>query len=192
MVDRLRRLAREKLAAIENPLRLAMLTRLAMGPASVGELAESADASIERVRYHVNRMREVGLVESAGRTRRRGVAEELLSVDPAKFVLSAEEMSHLSSDRWERAHLGLLRVLFREANAAMRAVAPGFDEENVTVRFALPLDAQAWQEALRLHDETMLEVLEIRKRSLARLDASGEAGVEGTVALLFFEAALGA
>ncbi len=142
-----RRLLREKLAAVSNPIRLAIVSSLSERPASVAELAEEIEVPVERARYHLNRMLRFGLVQRQGPTNRRGVSEQLYSADPAKLIIETDEAVRLPVHRLDEAHLSLLRLMFRETRASTRAGKLGLHEDQTMVRLPISFDARAWAEA---------------------------------------------
>ena len=59
-------------AALGDPVRRALVTRLAQGDATVGELAEPFDLTHQAISHHVGVLRRCGLVEQRSEgTRRR-------------------------------------------------------------------------------------------------------------------------
>lgn len=67
-------------AALADPTRRAVLTRLGEAPASIGELAEPAGMSLTGMKKHVQVLEDAGLVttEKVGRTRQCRLGEERL------------------------------------------------------------------------------------------------------------------
>ena len=58
-------------AALGDPVRRALVTRLAQGDASVGELAEPFDLTPQAISHHVGVLRRCGLVEQRREGTRR-------------------------------------------------------------------------------------------------------------------------
>jgi DNA-binding transcriptional ArsR family regulator len=186
-----KRLVNEKLAAIADPLRLAVITTLSRAPASGSQLAAALDEEPARIRYILRRMREVGLVDVAGSTTHQGVRENLYRVQPARFVLTDEEAAGIAPYEIDRAMAALVRLMFRESSAVMKST-PNLAREEFAMRFPLPLDRQGWAEAAALHQEAMRKVMEVGERSLERLDASGEDPLVSLAMVLFFPLVSGA
>jgi DNA-binding transcriptional ArsR family regulator len=186
-----KRLVNEKLAAIADPLRLAVITRLARAPASGSQLAAALDEKPARVRYLLRRMREVGLVDVTGSATHEGVRENLYTVQPARFVLTDEETAGIAPHDIDRAMAALVRLMFRESSAVMKST-PNLSREEFATRFPLPLDRQGWAEAAALHQEAMRKVMEVGERSLERLDPSVDDPLVSLAMVLFFPLVSGA
>ena len=67
--------------ALSDPTRRAMVTRLASGPASVNELAEPFDMSLQAVSKHLKVLERAGLVTRERAGQQRGGGAAVLSVD---------------------------------------------------------------------------------------------------------------
>lgn len=86
----------ETFAALADPTRVEIVTRLSAGPASVSELAEPYDMSLRAVLKHVQVLEDAGLVRTTkeGRVRRCELQHRALD-DTAKWI---EQLRR----RWER------------------------------------------------------------------------------------------
>lgn len=159
------------------------MTALARTPTTSARLAESLSEEPQRIRYHLRRMREVGLVEVLGTTTVAGVRENVYSVELARFVLSDDEMVRLTPHELDRALAAMVRLMFREASAAVRTGSGKFEE--FLVRLPLPLDSRGWQDAAALHRESLRQVIEVSERSFERLGDSREEAIETLAVILF-------
>jgi len=65
-------------AALADPVRRAIVARLSLGPASVGELAEPFDITVQGVSKHIQVLEQAGLV-----TRTRDAQRRPVHLDPA-------------------------------------------------------------------------------------------------------------
>jgi DNA-binding transcriptional ArsR family regulator len=83
-------------AALGDPTRVDIVTRLSRGPASVSELAEPHPMSLRAVLKHVQVLEDAGLVKTVkdGRVRR-------CSLQPARMDAATHWMEQLRS-RWEQ------------------------------------------------------------------------------------------
>jgi DNA-binding transcriptional ArsR family regulator len=187
MPDGSRKLARAKMAVLTSPLRLAIVTSLGFRAASAAELATEIGVPVEKVRYHLKRLREVDLVTSEGTTRRRGVTETLYSADAARQIISKEEVAHLSPHGFAQAQTRLLRLMFRDASEAVGSVVFAKRSDYGFIRFPLPLDEQGWPDALAIHDQALQKILKVKEESLDRLEAGGETSTRVCAAIIFFE-----
>ncbi|HEU5253081.1 MAG TPA: winged helix-turn-helix domain-containing protein [Solirubrobacterales bacterium] len=189
MVENPKRLPREKLAILGNDIRLGIITSLLLGPASVAELAAELEVPVAKVRYHLNRMRDVNLVELYGETSRRGVTENLFTVDPRKNLMEPDEMEGLPRHRFDRPYTRLLKQMFREVAEAVEARNFRSRPEHTGVRLPLPLDERGWRESAAIYRQLIDEVLTVREASLNRLEASGETPIKALGMILSFERA---
>jgi DNA-binding transcriptional ArsR family regulator len=177
--------AREKLALLNHPLRLAIVESINRRPATATEVAAEVGASARSVRNQLRRLREKGLVEAVGRRS----AALVYSADPAGLVLDGSEISEMPSDQVERATVRILRICFREAMEVATAGELSSDPGHGMIRFPLRLDSQAWIQTAELHDEALKKVLEIRRRSSQRANGDAAGLMDATAVLLLFKRA---
>lgn len=171
-----------------SPLPRGILDRVQMEPVSAAEIAADLDAPAESVRHHLRKMHQMGMVERAGRTRRRGPLEYLYSRDASRAIVGPGEFAGISTAFLDRAHAHLLRTMFRDAKDALAAKTFASRDEFALIRFPISLDDQGWQEALALHGRLLDSVVEICERAKGRI-ASGQAErFPAGVAILLFEA----
>ena len=140
--------------ALGHPLRVRILALLEEQTSSPVQLSKKLGASLGTVAYHVRTLHELGLVQEAGTTPRRGAVEHHYKARPRP---------QLSGEAWERASpvakqavtdATLLQIL---DYCRISAAAGGFDRgEAVVTRTALKLDEQGWKELseafCQLHD----------------------------------------
>ena len=87
-------------AALADPGRRAMLSRLSVGPATVSELAEPLDMSLSAVLQHINYLEDTGLVSTRKVGRSRVVEPSLTSLNEARDWIAAHEAAwHSRFDR---------------------------------------------------------------------------------------------
>jgi len=104
-------------AALADPGRRAMLSRLAQGPATVSELAEPLDMTLSAVLQHVNYLVDTGLVVTHKEGRTRIVSPAPGGLDPARDWIVEHEAG------WHRRLDGLgsaLDILFGGPAAELR------------------------------------------------------------------------
>jgi len=170
-----------------DSLRLAIANRLSRRPATAAELAVSLEAPAERVRYHLRRMREAGLVEVVGAAPSGNGRANLYGVNLAKLVLYDTDLADLPAGRLEAAHVRLLRLLFAEAMEIVREGRLSEREEHALVRFPVALDDDGLNAALQLHEEALTQVLEAERRCKARLAAGEKQSIDALAAIVFFK-----
>jgi DNA-binding transcriptional ArsR family regulator len=97
-------------AALADPTRRAILTRLAAGDATVNELAEPFDISLQAVSKHLKVLEEAGLLSKAREAQRRPCHGEVEGLSPALDWLDAHRQ--LWEDRLDRLgdHLRTLQA----------------------------------------------------------------------------------
>lgn len=87
-------------AALADPGRRAMLSRLGVGPATVSELAEPLDMTLSAVLQHINYLEDTGLVTTRKVGRTRVVEPSLAGLDGARDWIAAHEAAwHSRFDR---------------------------------------------------------------------------------------------
>jgi len=87
-------------AALADPGRRAMLSRLSVGPATVSELAEPLDMTLSAVLQHVNYLEDTGLVSTRKVGRTRYVEPSLTGLADARDWIAAHEAAwHARFDR---------------------------------------------------------------------------------------------
>ncbi len=170
-----------------DPLRLAIVLKLVVRPASATELAEELEVPLEKIRYQVKKLRRIGLVGTHGQRRRRGVAEHIYVVDPRDSVVQVEEMHHYPPERRRRGDPMMVRSIFREVTAAARAGSFHGREDSGLVRIPLALDDQGFRDVAELLRGALERLFEAREHSLERLQTSGDLPRLGASVLLFFE-----
>lgn len=77
----------EGLKALSHPVRMRILEELAARDASVVDLAESLGTTRHRLYYHVKKLAEAGLVESAGEREDAGVTEQVWRAAAKSFTI---------------------------------------------------------------------------------------------------------
>ena len=78
-------------AALADPGRRAMLSRLGSGPASVSELAEPLDMTLSAVLQHINYLEDTGLVTTHKQGRTRIVSAAPNGLEDARQWIAAHE-----------------------------------------------------------------------------------------------------
>lgn len=180
---------RERVATIANPLRLAIVARLQLEPASAAELAEGLEIRVESVRHQLRKLSHGGQVKRLGKTRRRGVAEYLYCADPRCTILGPGGLSAIPNRLVDEAQARLLRLLFGEAVAALDAHISTSRDEHVStvIRFPLSLDERGWKEAGEVHANLVEDALKEIERAKARLQGGAEGSISAFVGILFCE-----
>jgi predicted ArsR family transcriptional regulator len=178
---------RRRVRLLSHPVRSAIVESLTIETASAAELAEQLGVAVETVRSHLRKLMGVGLVERVEKTRRRGVPEFLYrATAPHQVIHGRGSSGSIPSHRTGEATLRSLRLMLREARAAIQAGTFTERDEVVASRFPFPVDARALQEAYEIHAGLMEQTVAAADRGKARVDAGGE-GILAEAAVLFFE-----
>jgi hypothetical protein len=122
----------EQAAALLQPLRLALLKRMA-APRSCPELARELGASTQKVNYHVHVLVGAGLVDRVSERRVRGVVEGVYRARAAAYWLSAKLVGRVGARRRarDRFSLGFLLTLAEELQADVGRLAERAEGEHV-------------------------------------------------------------
>jgi DNA-binding transcriptional ArsR family regulator len=107
----------EVFAALADPTRRAILSRLATGEATVNELAEPFDISFQGVSKHLKVLERAGLVTRSRQAQYRPVRLEPAGFDPATAWLAEHRAMRL-------AQLDRLEQTVRTLRGATRTTAP--------------------------------------------------------------------
>jgi DNA-binding transcriptional ArsR family regulator len=179
--------AMAKLEVLENPLRLAIFTSLALKPAGAKELSKDLKAPLEKVRYQLNRLRKAGLAEVKEERQRRGVSERIYLVRSEPFTEA--EIAQLSSSQREKAIAAILKAILGDALSALRAGSFAARDDFVVARTPMALDEEGWAEAVAIHRRAQVEILAAREASRIRVEGGGRPIADGFSCLLLFDLA---
>jgi DNA-binding Lrp family transcriptional regulator len=157
---------------------VAVISGLAMGSSSAGELAEGLGLQVERVRYLVKRLQEDGVVSVHGRRPRRGTAENVYAVDIRRSAEFEADLVARSPERRRTYMEASIRLILREVLKAIQVGAFGAEREHGISRIPLILDAQGVKEINAVFDAAFEGLLAISEASVKRARVSGEALVE--------------
>jgi predicted transcriptional regulator len=174
--------------AMSHPLRIRILAMLTERVASPVELAESLDASLGVVAYHVRTLHRLGMIELVNETRVRGAVEH---------HYRAKERPRVSDAAWaeappiaKQAAVGsALQMVYEYASAS--AAAGGFDAGDTHLtRTMMRLDPQAREELSRAFAELLEKTRSIEDAAQQRLaaDPHDEDVSDVALVLLLFDA----
>jgi DNA-binding transcriptional ArsR family regulator len=174
--------------AMSHPLRIRILAMLTERVASPVELAESLDASLGVVAYHVRTLYRLGMIELVKETRVRGAVEH---------HYRAKERPRVSDEAWaeappiaKQAAVGsALQMIYEYASAS--AAAGGFDAGDTHLtRTMMRLDAQGREDLSRAFVELLETTRSIEDAAKQRLadDPHAEDVSDVALVLLLFDA----
>lgn len=174
---RRKRVKRNRLKAMEHPLRARLLRLLVeRGVQSPAELARVLGAELSDVSYHVRRLEELDCAELVTTRPVRGAVEHFYRATE-RHLIDTEEWEELDPVIAEDLVCEFMQKILDDFVASARAGIVGSDKNFQLTRTPLVLDRQGLQEALEAHERIRLEILGIEARSTARLVESGESGV---------------
>jgi predicted transcriptional regulator len=170
--DSERRRAREKVASVAHPLRLAIASSLRLRPQTAAELAARLDIPAESVRHYLRRMYEAGLVERE-KERVGGRIQYVYSVDVRAHLLRPDDLANVPRKLIDEAEARLLRLMYRETTAALEAGTFEDRPDHALVRFVVPVDDRAMEEIEKLQEGLLDTVVRMSQAADERLDAAG-------------------
>lgn len=156
------------LKALSHPLRVEILRALDAGEVSPAEIARSLGRPLGTVSYHFKLLEDLGLIELARTTPRRGAVEH---------HYAAVALEHLDVGTWDRLpaiakHGAVATSLAQIAAALTDAPAGAFDRREARVVFReLSLDAEGWKAAAAELDAAVRKLRAIERASRKRAKA---------------------
>jgi DNA-binding transcriptional ArsR family regulator len=175
------------LAAMTNPVRLAIVDHLTVEPATATYLAAEFEIPVEKVRYHLKRLRQAGMVKVHEKRERRGAIEHVYITDNRELVFDGKEMADYLAPRQSRYHQKLLKIIFQEAIGAIRSGAFHERDDFAVIRIPMELDSQGVEEVSEILEAALQRLLGLREESLTRLEGRWRDSRPATSAFLFFE-----
>jgi DNA-binding transcriptional ArsR family regulator len=177
---------RRLIKALGHPVREHILAVLNERIASASEIGEELGADVSSFYHHIEELEKLECIERVETRRRRGANEHFFRARRTVFF---------DDESWQRLPASLradlittfVQAMFNDAAAALAAgTLDGRGDEHVSWT-PVRLDAQGWEEATDLMDQTLSRVTAILDASSIRLAATGEDGLSATVGILAFE-----
>ncbi|HEY2053232.1 MAG TPA: helix-turn-helix domain-containing protein [Solirubrobacterales bacterium] len=171
----------------DDPLRTQVYIAIYERPgATVSQVARRLDQPGRRVRHQVDRLINDGLVVVDAETPKRNVRER----HHRGVVVPSVDWD---DDRWseenrQRMNLSLVKFIAADIGRAIRHRTFGARLGHAEVRVPGEVDGRGWAEIEATLTRSMEHVEATMISSAARLEASGETGIEVFSALLLFEA----
>jgi len=163
----------ELLAVLRHPTRVHCIGVLTDRVASPKELAHELNCDIRHVRYHLQQLKDVGMVELVREDR------EAADGRVVEHFYCATKRAWFDRDTWKSAvgPNGITAAIMGLINEDIsRAVAGGtFDERhNHISRTPALLDAESYEELLTLLETTLEEIFAIKERAANRIRPNTE------------------
>lgn len=176
-------------AVVAHPTRVKCLSILAERTASPVELAHELGSDVGHVSYHVNKLRDLGVVEPVGERQVRGAVEHYYRATAPAYV-SAEEWARLSPEERRRYSLYVLQLATADAGAAIESGSFDARPDRRLTRTPAALDEQGWAQMHALHEEMLGRTLQIAAAAADRLAGQPQAGSIPVMSIaMFFETA---
>ena len=162
-------------AAMSHPTRLYALTVLNERTATAREIADGLGLEINRVMHHINRLRDLELIE-------------LVAVKPAaggrvsEHHYRATDIAYVDDEAWaeltpkEKADVSfsILRMMSEDLNVSVGSGTFFDPDDNHLSRNPMRLDSQGWREVIEYLDGVVSGLKKIQDRVDDRLSADEE------------------
>ncbi len=177
---------RRLIKALGHPVREHILAVLNERVASAREIGQELGAEVSSFYHHIEELEKLDCIERVETRKRRGAKEHFFRAKRTVFF---------DDEAWQRLPVSLrtdltasfVQSIFDDATLALDAgTFAGRGNEHVSWTPAR-VDAQGWEEATRLINQTLSRLATIMEASAARLAAEGKEGLSATVGILAFE-----
>lgn len=145
---------------LTHPIRVGILERLSNGDAAAPEIGEAIGVLPTHVRYHLNKLAEVGWIEVVRREKARGSDRLVFGLLFTQWLEQAPEAA-----RGSRAAVG-------STSPATPPCAPV--ELPVATEIAIPMDQMAQQRVSEVLGSALDQLKEVRAESRERLEGGGQ------------------
>ncbi len=173
--------------AMSHPVRSKLLFSLTDTPrTSAKQLADRLEEPPSKVRYHLRKLRDAGLVGIEDEESRRGVVERYYRSLQVP-VISEEDEKALDDAQKRAFSVEILRVILADAARSISAGTFIAREDRCLVRLSAEVDEEGWRELAKIYMETWAAVEAAVERSGERLRDSGERPIRAVSDLLLFE-----
>lgn len=170
-----------------NTLRYAIATALGnRAGTTASALADELGVSVGRVRHQLRKLSQLGLIETAKETARRGVLERSY-VLTGDLIVDDELFDTLPPDQKARIATAIIRVAFADVLRSVRAGVINRRADRCLVRVPVLVDEQGWEELTRIHGKTFEEVARVREESERRLNKTDAVPISTVSVLLYIE-----
>lgn len=177
-----RRLAK----ALGHPVREHILAVLNERIASAREISEEVGADVSSFYHHVEELERFGCIERVETKRRRGAREHFFRATTSLFFDDAAWQKVPDTLKGDQTVSNLQR-LFDDVVVALKEETFNARENPHVSWMPGFVDAQAWDEATELMNQTLDGLMGIREAAALRLAKAGERGIPATIGILAFE-----
>jgi DNA-binding transcriptional ArsR family regulator len=177
---------RRLIEALGHPVREHILAVLNERIASASEIAEELGTDVSSFYHHVEELEKLGCIERVLTMRRRGAKEHFFRARTSVFF-DDSAWQKVPGTWKEDQTVSNLQRLFDDVVAALDEKtfnAPKNPHASWVPGF---FDAQGWDEATTLMNQTLDSLMAIREAAALRLAEAGERGMPATMGILAFE-----
>lgn len=177
--------------AIEHPIRADILGILWEGPSSATRIERRLeDVSHNLISHHMKVLKELGCIELAETLSKRGAREHIYRAVRPPILGDEEWVALTPKTRQPLIAMALRRI----SDELAKSLGSGkFNEipDNHLSHSQLRLDREGWSEVCEVLARALDDVFKARTKSGERIEASGEAPLAVTVAIMQFPTADG-
>lgn len=177
---------RRLIEALRHPVREHILAVLNERIASASEIAEELGTDVSSFYHHVEELEKFGCIERMATKQRRGAYEHFFRAKTSLFFDDAAWQRVPDTVKSDQT-VSNVQYLFDDIVAALEQKT--FDARDNPHVSWMPgfVDAQGWDEATSLMNQTLDHLIAIREAAALRLMKAGEKGIPMTTGILAFE-----
>jgi DNA-binding transcriptional ArsR family regulator len=150
---------------------------------SIRQLAARLAEPKRRIRYHLDALSDLGLVEVVRVANCRGAIERFYGVTVTPWI--TEELADREQAR--QVYIHCLKAVLADVHDAIGAKLFGQRPGNTVIRIPMEVDRKGWAELVEIQNRALHEANEAAGRSRDRLRTSSEARISALAAMLLFE-----
>lgn len=176
---------RRIIKALGHPMREHALAVFSERTASGRQIGEELGADVSLFYSHIEKLEELGCIELVETRGNRGGKERFFRAK-ASIMLSDcawQELPESVKSDWFAAHA---QAIWDELVEALRAETFAVDDRPHLAWMPGVFDRDGWNEAMQLMNETLIQMMAIRRRSAERVATGGEPGIPATIAMMGF------
>jgi DNA-binding transcriptional ArsR family regulator len=177
---------RRLIKALGHPVREHLLAVLNERIASAREIGEEMGADVSSFYHHIEELEKLGCIERVATKRHRGAREHFFQARTSVLFDDAAWQRLPSTLKGDQT-ASILQFLFDDVVSALhQGTFNARDDRHVSWTPGF-FDAQGWQEAVELMNDTIANLVTIRNAAASRLAETGERGIPATMGILAFE-----
>jgi predicted ArsR family transcriptional regulator len=186
---------RQLLVSTSHPTRIRALNALFEGDASPSDIAKQLGESSKHVKYHLDQLEKVDLVEIIGvRAAFGGRVREKVYRAKDRPYMDQEDWRGATEDDQMKITGQVLGLVSEDLTKAMVGDTINFPSRainslapNHISRLPFALDEQGWNELVKLLRETLLKAITINEQSVERAVETEHSLITGSMAILQFK-----